>query len=112
MGSPLRLQIARVLGSIDVHTRVFRIGSFLGWHTHPLLFFLFLIGFFFFLTLLFLAIVAATKSSTSPSIQSPLLVLPAPFRDLFEEREPKKSFGGSGIFLLNLVGKSGFSVGR
>ena len=112
MGSPLRLQITRVPGSIHLHTRVFsRTGSFPRWHAHPLWFF-FLIGFFFLLALLFLGIVAATKSSASPSIQSSLLVPPGPLRDLFEERIPEKSFSGSGIFLLNLVGKPGFGVGR
>ena len=113
MGSPLRLQIARVLGSIHVHTRVFsRTGSFPRWHTHPLWLILFLIGFFFLLTLLFLGIMAAAKSSASPGIQSSLLVPPGPLRDLFEEREPEQSFSGSGIFLLNLARKSGFGVGR
>ena len=69
MGSPLRLQITRVLGSIHLHTRVFgRTGSFPGWHAHPLWLFLFLVGFFFLLALLFLGIVAATKSSASPGI--------------------------------------------
>lgn len=108
--SPFWLQIASVHGSIDVHTSLFRTGPFPRWHTHPLWFlFLFLIRFFFFLALFF-TVVTPTESSASPGIQSPLLVPPRTFRDLFEESEPKKSFCGFSIFLLNLGREPGFGV--
>ena len=55
---------------------------------------------------------APAKSGTPPSVQPPLLVLPRPFRDLFEKGEPKKSFSGSGVFLLNLCGEPSFCMSR
>ena len=108
---PFWSQLPRVFGSVDVHTSIHRAGSFPRWHTHPLWFlFLFIGSFLLLITLLFLTFVTPTESSTSSSIQPPFLVPPRPLRDLFEEGEPEKCFGGLGIFLLDLCGEPSFGV--
>ena len=107
---PLWLQIAGILGFVDVHACIFCTGSFSGWHTHPLGFLFLRIGFVFLLALVFIAIVTPAESGTSPGIQSPLLVSPRPLRDLFEEGEPKKGLGSFSVFLLNFRGESGLGV--
>jgi len=109
-GSPSWLQVPRVLGSVDVHTSILRVGSFPRWHTHPLWFLFLFIGLFFLLALLFITVVAPTESSASSGIQPPFLVPPRPLRDLFEEGESEKSLGSLGIFLLNPGGEPGLGV--